>query len=171
VFQDPSSALDPRMTVEEILREPLIVHGLDGAAGQDAIARLLERVHLPSTKRASLPHELSGGERQRVSIARALAVEPELLVLDEPLSALDLVTQEHVLDLLSELSERLQLAYVLISHDLAVVRRLATRVAVMQAGRIVELGDTDRIFTAPENVHTRAMLRASSGMAGGAEPR
>jgi ABC-type glutathione transport system ATPase component len=165
VFQDPYGALDPRWTVREAVHEPLAVHGLArGPADAEArVVTLLREVGLDPELLDRLPHELSGGQRQRVGLARALAVEPELLVLDEAVSALDVTVQAQVLDLLLELQARRGLAYLFISHDLAVVRHLAHRVAVMQRGRFVELGDTAEVFDRPAHAYTRSLVECARG--------
>jgi oligopeptide transport system ATP-binding protein len=162
VFQDPFSSLNPRMSVGSMLDEVLRVHRLAGdRAGRRArVARLLETVGLEEAHAARLPHEFSGGQRQRIGIARALAVEPELLVLDEPVSALDVSVRAQILNLLQSLQEELGLAYLLIAHDLAVVERVAHRVAVMYLGRIVEMGGARRVFASPQHPYTRALVSA-----------
>jgi ABC-type glutathione transport system ATPase component len=159
VFQDPSSSLDPRQTVGASVAEPLAIHrvGTRRERRLRALA-LLEAVGLPPRQANLYPHEFSGGQRQRIAIARALALEPELLVLDEPISALDVSIQAQILNLLHELRERFGLAYLFIAHDLAVVRALCARVAVLQLGRVVEYGTTEELFGRPEHAHTRAML-------------
>ena len=161
VFQDPYLALNPRWTVRQALAEPLRVHGLLPAAGWPGrIAGLLELVGLDGVHAGRYPHELSGGQRQRVGIARALAVEPRVLVLDEPVSSLDVSIRAQILNLLADLQERLGIAYLYISHDLASVRSVSHRVAVMYLGRIVEEGAADAVFTRPRHHYTRALLAA-----------
>jgi oligopeptide/dipeptide ABC transporter ATP-binding protein len=160
VFQDPYASLDPRMRVGALVAEPLAVHGMGASEREARVAHLLERVRLAPALASRRPHELSGGQRQRVGLARALALEPELLLLDEPVSALDVSVQAQVLGLLGELRESLGLSYLLIAHHLAVVRKLCDRVAVLFAGRIVEEGPRDRLFGDPRHPYTRALLDA-----------
>ncbi|MDT8368001.1 MAG: ABC transporter ATP-binding protein [Longimicrobiales bacterium] len=162
VFQDPFGALNPRLTVERMLDEVLRVHRLAGdAEGRGRrIAELLERVGLDGGMRTRYPHEFSGGERQRLGIARALAVEPELLVLDEPVSALDVSIRAQIVNLLAELQRDEGLAYLFIAHDLSLVEHLSDRVAVMYLGQIVETGPTREIFGLPLHPYTRALLAA-----------
>ncbi len=161
VFQDPDGSLDPRYTVARTLAEPLAVHRLAGRAGRPArVAELLETVGLPPETAARYPHELSGGQRQRVGIARALATGPELLVADEPVSALDVSVRGQVLNLLARLQDELGLALLLIAHDLALVEQVAHRVAVMYLGRVVESAPAAALFAAPRHPYT-AMLLAS----------
>ena len=161
VFQDPLASLDPRRTAGDAIAEGLHVHGIaTGSAARDRCAEMLARVGLAPGLARRFPHELSGGERQRVAIARALAVGPRFLVLDEPVSALDASVQVQILNLLLDLQAELGLAYLFVAHELAVVRYVADRVAVMQAGRIVEEGSVEEIFERPAHAYTRALLAA-----------
>ncbi|TDL46208.1 ATP-binding cassette domain-containing protein [Microbacterium oleivorans] len=161
VFQDPYSSLNPSMTIEEILIEPLTAAGVAKATARTRVRDLLDQVGLPSDARSRLPREFSGGQRQRVAIARALALEPRLIVCDEPVSALDLSTQARVLDLFVEIQERTGVAYLFVTHDLAVVRHVSHRVAVMYRGEIVEYGDGDRVTSAPEHSYTQRLFMAA----------
>ncbi|RMF85283.1 MAG: ABC transporter ATP-binding protein, partial [Nitrospirae bacterium] len=161
VFQDPYSSLNPRMRVVEIVGEAIRVHRLrPRRAVRDRVAELLEVVGLGADALDRYPHEFSGGQRQRIGIARALAVEPRLVVADEPVSALDVSVQAQVLNLLAELKERFHLTYLFISHNLSVVRHVSDRVAVMYLGRIVEEAAAARLFEAPAHPYTRALLEA-----------
>jgi peptide/nickel transport system ATP-binding protein len=160
-FQDPGGALDPRMTAGDAVAEALVIHRLGGPDRRARVGQLLGQVGLGPEMADRFPHQLSGGQRQRVSLARALAVEPELLVLDEPVAGLDVSVQAQVVNLLSELQERLKLAYLFVSHDLRVVAHLADRVAVMYLGQIVEAGPAQVLFDRPRHPYTRALLAAS----------
>ena len=160
VFQDPMAALDARMPVGDILAEPLKTHGWDKARIAARVPELLDMVGLEAEHADRYPQEFSGGQRQRISIARALALEPKLVILDEPVSALDVSIQAGVLNLLDELKTRLGLSYLFVAHDLSVVRHIADRIAVMYLGRIVELGAADDVFAAPSHPYTQALLSA-----------
>ncbi len=158
VFQDSLAALDPRMTVQAALREPLEIAGLD----RTNVPQLLDAVGLTTELLTRLPRELSAGQRQRICIARALAVEPTMLILDEPVSSLDVSVQAQVLNLLTDLQKRRGLTYLFISHDLAVISHMSTRIAVMYAGRIVELGPAEEIVSRPRHPYTQALLAAAA---------
>ena len=160
IFQDPYSSLNPRMTVGQALMEPLIVHKLHVGRESARVAELLAIVGLRPESVNRYPHEFSGGQRQRVGIARALAVEPRLIVCDEAVSALDVSVQAQVVNLLQDLQHKLGLSYLFIAHDLAVIKHIATRVAVMYLGRIVEIGDKEALFSASRHPYTRALMDA-----------
>ena len=163
VFQDPLGSLNPRMRVRATLGEVLrVVGGRSREEEAEAVPALLDRVGLPAQVAAAFPHALSGGQRQRVGIARALAVEPEFLVLDEPVSALDVSVQARILNLLLDLQERMGLTYLFISHDMAVVRRMSDRIAVLRGGRVVEVGPAEEVVARPSHPYTRALLAAAS---------
>ncbi len=161
VFQDPFASLDPRQRVSAILEEPLLIHGVGSRAErEEQVRQLLERVGLTADAAQRYPHEFSGGQRQRISIARAIALQPRLVVADEPVSALDVSVQSQVLNLLVDLKTDLGLSYLFISHDLSVIRHICDRVAVMYLGRIVEFSDTESLFSRPAHPYTQALLSA-----------
>jgi ABC-type oligopeptide transport system ATPase subunit len=161
VFQDPYSSLNPRMRVGSIVEEPLVIHRIGSRPERRArVAELFELVGLDPSQLSRYPHQFSGGQRQRIGLARALALNPSLVIADEPVSALDVSVQAQVINLLMELQQNLKLTYLFIAHDLRLVRHVCSRIAVMYLGRIVEMGPTERIFDAPAHPYTRALLSA-----------
>ena len=161
VFQDPYSSLNPRLKVRQIVEEPLIIHGIgDKASRRARVEELFGLVGLDPSHLDRFPHQFSGGQRQRIGLARALALEPSLIIADEPVSALDVSVQAQVVNLLMELQARLKLTYLFIAHDLRLVRQICDRVAVIYRGRIVELSEAERVFSQPRHDYTRALLSA-----------
>jgi len=164
VFQDPFASLNPKFNVRQIIQEPLVVHGIGNRSSrQERVNELLKLVGLDATYAERMPNEFSGGQRQRIGIARALALQPELVVCDEPVSALDVSIQAQVINLLKDLQQRFGLAYLFIAHDLAIVKHMADRVAVMYLGKIVETGTRDDLFKRPAHPYTRNLLASIPG--------
>ena len=161
IFQDPYSSLNSRWSIERIISDPLIVNGVGAKRERaDKVSKLLEEVNLPEFYRTRFPGQLSGGERQRVAIARALALEPKLIFCDEPTSSLDVSVQAQILNLLQEIQRRLEVSFIFISHNMAVVRQISHRVIVMRNGRVVEEGDVDQVFNSPKNEYTRELIES-----------
>lgn len=160
MFQDPYASLSPRLTVHDIVAEPLRIHGRYRRGGRERVRELLDLVGLSAQYENRYAHEFSGGQRQRIGLARALALDPQLLVLDEPVSALDVSIRAQVVNQLRDLQQSLGLAYVFISHDLSIVRHVSHRIAVMYLGTVVEQGTRDQVFTAPQHPYTEALLSA-----------
>ena len=171
VFQDPVASLDPRLPVFDVVAEPLVANGFDKRRCDERVAELLSVVGLDHADASRYPAEFSGGQKQRIGIARALALQPKILALDEPVSALDVSIQAGIINLLLDLQAQFGLSYLFVSHDLSVVKHLAHRVAVMYQGTIVEQGDGDQVFTNPQHEYTRRLLaavpRAHADVAGG----
>ena len=160
IFQDPYASLNPRMMVGDIIAEPLLVNGVPAATRRARVSELLDLVGLPAAARTRFPHAFSGGQRQRIGIARALALDPALVVADEPVSALDVSVQAQIINLLLDLQDRLRLSMLFVAHDLGVVRHVSDRVAVMYVGRIVETAPTAALYTRPRHPYTEALLAA-----------
>ncbi len=160
IFQDPFESLDPRQTIRQILEEKYIIHGRANENLEGEIERLVQRAGLLPDVLSKFPHEFSGGQRQRIGIARAISMEPEIVICDEPVSALDVSVQSKILNLLLELQKKLELTYVFISHDLSVVRHISDRIAVMYLGKIIEMADAEHIYTNAYHPYTRALLSA-----------
>ena len=158
IFQDPYASLNPRMTIEDILAEPLKIHGIESSS--EIIVQALTQVGLNPDHRWRYPHEFSGGQRQRIGIARALILNPRLIICDEPITALDVSVQAQIVNLLKDLQQKLELTYLFISHDLRMVRYIADQVAVMYLGKIVEKGPTEEVFSNPQHPYTKALLSA-----------
>jgi oligopeptide transport system ATP-binding protein len=161
IFQDPYASLDPRMTIGQILNQPFEIHGLLSSSEREArVKQLLETVGLKAAHTNRYPHEFSGGQRQRICIARAIALEPNLVIADEPVSALDVSVQAQILNLMKDLQEKFKLTYIFISHDLSVIEHLCDRIAVMYLGKVVEIATRDELFNNPQHPYTQALIAA-----------
>ena len=165
IFQDPFASLDPRYRVEDIVAEPLLIHGVSRSDIRNRVSELMRAVGLDESARQRYPHEFSGGQRQRIGIARALALRPKFIVCDEPVSALDVSVGAQIVNLMKQLQRDFGLTYLFISHSMPVVRYLSSRIAVMNRGRLVEIGDTDQITTRPAHAYTRSLLEATPELA------
>lgn len=161
IFQNPYASLNPRMVVRDIIGEPLLLHGIRGQALEDRVDQLLDMVRLPRSVRKRYPYAFSGGQRQRIVIARALALKPRFIVADEPVSALDVSIQAQIVQLMQELQRELGVSYLFIAHNLAVIRQIADRVAVMYLGRIVEIANRESLYASPQHPYTKALLSAA----------
>lgn len=161
IFQDPYSSLNPRRTIANIIEQPLVVHGIPAAERRKRVLELLDKIGLGSWAQNRYPHEFSGGQRQRIAIARAIALKPKLVIADEPVSALDVSVQSQILNLMSDLKDEMKMAYLFIAHDLAVVRHMSDRIAVMYLGNIVELAPKEELFAAPKHPYTQALMAAN----------
>jgi oligopeptide/dipeptide ABC transporter ATP-binding protein len=161
IFQDPYSSLNPRRTIANIIEQPMVVHGIPEADRKARVSELLDKIGLGAWAQNRYPHEFSGGQRQRIAIARAIALKPKLVIADEPVSALDVSVQSQILNLMSDLKDEMKMAYLFIAHDLAVVRHMSDRIAVMYLGSIVELAPKEELFAGPKHPYTQALMAAN----------